>query len=433
MVKKAISIETKTVPFPGASMAQETTTALSPVKVCMHVLGTASTDSRVMHEATALIKAEFEVSIVDVEDNRKRAVEENIGGVRVKHIIMPSWYTSRHFQPWFFIKAVQMFIQSILRLIQTSADVYHAHDMKALPACYVAACIRRKPLIFDAHELPPEESSIVFWRGLDRVLRYFLAWIAPRCAGVITVSLPIAQEILKRYNPREVTLIRNMPPYRSTVNSDRLRQYLGLGPDVRIALYQGGIQGNRGLDRLVYAAPFLMSNIVIVLMGTAVGTTQADLEALIAREGVTESVKILPPVPYDELLEWTASADIGLNILPTDYSLSIKWCLPNKLFEYLMAGLPVLTSELEAVVDVIKTYDVGQVLPSLAPKDIGEAINRMLADTAGLARQHINALDAARNEFFWEKESLRLIHLYQSILQSGVRRISSDKHSTSSN
>ncbi|HZU01814.1 MAG TPA: glycosyltransferase, partial [Ktedonobacteraceae bacterium] len=130
----------------------------------------------------------------------------------------------------------------------------------------------------------------------------------------------------------------------------------------------------------------------------------------------SERVKILPPVPYKELLLWTASADIGLIVLPLDYSLSIRYTLPNKLFEYLMAGLPVLSSPLDAVVNVIKTYDVGQIAPSLSPAVIGEAINSMLANRDALVRMRYHALEAAKQEFNWEKETQQLVSLYHTLL-----------------
>ena len=81
-----------------------------------------------------------------------------------------------------------------------------------------------------------------------------------------------------------------------------------------------------------------------------------------------------------------------------------------------MAGIPVLTSELGAVVEVIKTYDVGQIVSSLDPADVGAAITTMLADTVALSRMRHNALDAAQREFCWEKERQRLVHLYQSLV-----------------
>ena len=426
----------KTSPFLSTSTVRETTTALAPIKVCMHVLATASADARVMRAATALVEAGYAVSLVDIEDERNHQSEKNIRGVCLNHVMVSQSFLSTRFDKWTLVRLAQLFVRSTLRVIQTPADMYHAHDVSALPACYIAARLHHKPIIYDAHEMPLFERPLSEMgrsrRWLHKLLGVLLAHIIPRCAGIITVSPPIVEEIRKRYRVPEVILIRSVPEYRSVPKSDRLRRSLGLKAKVRIALYQGNLQPNRGLDRLVRAAKFLEQDNVIVMMGKNVGTTQAQLEALIASESVTDRVKILPPVPYAELLDWTASADIGLNVASPDYSLNVRYFLPNKLFEYLMAGVPVLTSPLEAMVDVVKTYDVGQVLSSLDPADISEAMNRMLSDPVGLAQQRSNALEAARNEFYWEKESVKIIHLYQGILQDGARRRSSDQHSTSS-
>ena len=112
-----------------------------------------------------------------------------------------------------------------------------------------------------------------------------------------------------------------------------------------------------------------------------------------------------------------SSADIGLTIFDPDYTRSIRYCLPNKLFEYLMVGLPVLTSSLDAIAEFINTYDVGQIVSSHAPTDVAAAINTMLANRTNLARMRRNALEAAENELCWEKESQQLIGLYQKILK----------------
>lgn len=223
-------------------------------------------------------------------------------------------------------------------------------------------------------------------------------------------------ELEKLYGAKDVTFIRNVPPYKVVTKSNRLHQRLGLDPHVRIALYVGNIQRNRGLHLLVQAAQFLEKDIVIVMMGQGFAETLPQIQSQISSLRVADRVKILPPVPYDELIEWTASADIGLSVLPPDYSLSIQKCLPNKFFEYLMAGLPVLSSQLDAIAEVIKTYDVGRVVPSIAPEDVGAAINAMLADHDDLARMSMNALEVSRQLFHWEKESQKLIDLYQEII-----------------
>jgi glycosyltransferase involved in cell wall biosynthesis len=374
-------------------------------------LRAARTDYRGLRSAAALVQSGFEVTLVDIEVDHLRPAEEDIAGVHVKHIIMPNWQSSRRFELWFFITAVRTFILSLFWLLRTPADIYHATEVTALPACCIAAWLRRKPLIFEAYELPPPDTSVAFWRLLSGVLVYLLAIILPRCAGVITASPLYAREIRKRFHVTHVSLVRNMPEYRSVPKSDRLRQALGLGADTQIALYQGNIDHLRGLDRLVRAGAFLKQDVVIVLMGKA---TNEQLQTIIEQEELRDRVKILPPVPYEELLDWTASADIGLNVLLPDRSRSVQLSLPNKVFEYLMAGLPVLTSALEAVVGVVKAYEVGDVVYSSTPQDIGRAINTLLSDQAKLAHMRSNALNAAQ-DLCWEKERGQLIQLYKKV------------------
>lgn len=397
--------------------AREVASTTSSVAVCMHVLCEARDDTRVIHEATTLLEAGFAVSIVDVEGQSNQPVEEEIQGIHVKHILMPASFITTRFTRWALVRAAQLLLLATLRLIQTPADIYHAHDITGLPACYIAARLHRKPLIFDAHELPLAAMSDGFFHRIRPLVSWFLARFLSGCAGVITVSAPIAQELRNRYHVPTVSLVRNIAPYRAVPESDRLRQLLGLGRDVRIALFQGDFRPSCCLDILIRSAVFLEPDIVIVMMGRVGGTIRSELEDLIASEGVADRVKIIPPVPYEELLNWTASADLGLIVYQPEYSLNVQMCLPTKLFEYLMAGLPVLASQLDAVAEVIKTFDVGQIVSSLAPADVGAAINTMLSDRDALARMRHNALEASHYDLCWEKESSELIRLYHGILE----------------
>jgi glycosyltransferase involved in cell wall biosynthesis len=396
----------------------------TPVKVCMHIVRTARIDVRAMRTAITLVEAGFAISILDIEYERIQPAKENCGGLYMEHILVPGWLTSRSFEPWFFFNAVKIFLLSIPRLLQTRADIYHASEVTALPACYIAAKLRRKPLIYEAYELPlfdiPLSEMGLLRRCFHKLIGMLLAKILPACAGVVTVSPPIAEEIRKRYRLSKVSLVRNILPYRIVRKSDKLRLHLDLPPSVRIVLYQGNIQPGRGLECLVHAAAFLKQDAMIVMMGQCIGTTQSALESLIQQQAVADRVKILPPVAYEELLDWTASADLGLTLYPLGYTLNVNMVLPNKLFEYLMAGLPVLSSPLEPIAEIITSYDVGQVVPSLAPADVAAAINAMLADHHALARMRRNALEAARNELCWERESQQLIKLYKDILKEPV-------------
>ena len=196
--------------------------------VCMHVVGVGRRDMRVMRSATALVEAGYRVTIVDLERDATRPVAEEIQGIHFKHIRMPSRFIKSRFKPWFLVKMARTLISSTCVLVGTSADIYHAHEDNALHACYMAAVLRRKKLIFDAHELPYVEPNITRWRTLCRLARGTLRLMMPRCTGVITVSPPIIDEIQRRYGGRRAVLVRNIPPYTPPLlGSNRLRERLG--------------------------------------------------------------------------------------------------------------------------------------------------------------------------------------------------------------
>lgn len=393
--------------------AKKAASQQAPTKVCIHVVKHARDDVRTMRAAEALTEAGFAVTVVDIESDPARPDEELLQGVCFKHLRVTNEFATTRFRKRTIFRSAQILIRSIRRLLSTKADIYHANNEVALPACTIVAWLRRKPLVFEAYELPLNYTSIR-WRWLLLLFTGVLKFVLPHCAGVISVSPPIAQVISERYHPKAVTLVRNILPYQHVEKSDRLRQEIGLSPQTRVALYQGAFQRDRGLPNLIHAARFLEPGIVIVMMGEHREGVYEPLVELVAREGVGDRVKLLPPAPYHELLTWTASADLGLIIFDPAFNLKIKMCLPNKLFEYLMAGLPILASELVAITPILQAHDVGHVISSLEPEQVGIAINEMLADQSALDRMRRNALQAAQ-ELCWEKEKYRLINLYKQI------------------
>jgi O-antigen/teichoic acid export membrane protein/glycosyltransferase involved in cell wall biosynthesis len=417
-VQSVVMAASTHVPFVGqalhtmlSTLREESGKPLSEKTICMHVLGPARTDVRVMREAMTLRRVGMSVSIVDVERDRSIPREEDLEGIFVRHIVMPEWYIPTRFKPWFLSKAARLLVQGTLVLMSMRADIYHAHDFEALPACYIVATLCRKRLIYDAHELPLVDPNVTRWPLLCAAARRVLGAMIRNCASVITVSPPIASDLKRRYGGSIPGVVRNIPPYQVITPSGQLRRSLELDHDTRIALYQGNLQADRGLDVLVRAARYLESNIVIVMMGR--GILQSQLKALIAREQMQERVMLAPPVPYAELLTWTASADIGLIVNPPWFSPNVRMCLPNKLFEYLMAGVPVLSSRLDAVEELVRTHDVGHIVESLEPEVVGRAINAMCGDAQALAQMRCNALAVSQHQLRWDVEQQRLLEIYQ--------------------
>ncbi len=387
-------------------------------RVCMFVDTVALKDPRVMRSASALASVGMNVTIVDIAADRKALRREVAQGITIEHIRMPAWYRSTRFKPWFLVKLAAMWLRALVLLLRIPADVYHSHDLRPLLPSYLAAHWRRKPLIYDAHELPLVDPVVTRWRRLHALATRAVRTLVAGCAAVIVVSPPIVPEFHRRYGGPVPVLVRNLPAYQCPGSTNRIRECLGLPPNKRIALYQGVLLPDRHLDILVRAGKYLADDIAIILLGS--GVQRLTLEALIAHENVADRVFMIPAVPYEDLLTWTASADVGLILFPPSHSLNVKYCLPNKLFEYLMSGVPALASGLDAVSDIIKTYGVGRIISSLDPRDIAHAIHAMVADHDTLHLMRKNALAACEREFRWDVEQNQLLALYHHLLGSGA-------------
>ena len=268
------------------SVEHSVSDVLSPLSICMHVRGAARTDGRVMREATALVESGFAVSILDIEQDYTRPTQEDVAHVRLVHtFVSKSSFAVRFRSLLLLMKLIEHFSLAY-KLTRIPADVYHAHDWMALPACYLAARLRRKALIFDAHELPLAELTDTRWARFKSPLTLMIRMMVRYCSATITVSPPIIQEIQEHFHAHNLVLVRNVHRYQTTLPSNRLRQLLNLDSATRIALYQGNIQAGRGLHVLVQVAKFLEPNIVIVIMGRGIGETSTQLEALALNEGV---------------------------------------------------------------------------------------------------------------------------------------------------
>ncbi|GHO84840.1 glycosyltransferase [Dictyobacter formicarum] len=385
-------------------------------RVCMHLLGPARSNYRVMNDARALRAAGYQVTIVDVIARcDQQLTAEWVDGIYIQHVCAPGWFVPAHFKPWFLVKFCVLMIRCFVRLLGVRADIYHAHVEHAFLATYLVARLRKKGLIFDTPELTMFGPAIQRWPRLRWLAIHCIRWLSRSCDSYITGSPRYVPVLSRLYGTARVLLLRHIPPHHESIRNTRLQQKLGLPAHMRIALYQGNLQADRGLDLLVRAVPYLAPDITIVLLGDGYDATALELAALIQREQLGERIKLLPAVPYAELLDWTSSADLGLLLLPPTHSLSIRYCLPNKFFEYLMAGLPILSARLDAISDMIHRYHVGHVLDELTPASVGQAINTLLADRDLWQTMHANALAAIAHGLTWEEEATKLINLYQAI------------------
>lgn len=372
----------------------------------MAVISDMTYDARVAREARTLAQAGHGVTIVSM--GTARPLERYQRGY-VRHIAIPFSLTSG--------KRVSGFLARFAAaVIGQAADIYHAHNVNTMPFCYAAARFRGVPVVYDSHELfaglldAPQWS---FARIKQIVERATEAALIRRVDGVITVSPSYAERLTARYGTSTPVILRNVPPLVPMRPNRSLHARLNLPEDTRLVLYQGGFYlDTRALLETVDAAAFLPANIHLVFLGFGVRGEDEQLRARILQQGTAHRVHVLPPVPHDELLEYTMGADVGL-IPFYDNSEAMHLCTPNKVYEYLMAGLAVACTDLPELRRVVAGERVGTFFDPRNPRSIANAVVEIMSH--GLDEIKVRARQAAEREYHWGIEANKLVALYERL------------------
>jgi glycosyltransferase involved in cell wall biosynthesis len=297
------------------------------------------------------------------------------------------------------------------------ATLYVAHDLDALP---VAVALRGRTgsrVVYDSHELFTESAMTGgrlaqwLWALLERAL-------IRKADRVTTVSEPIARELASRYGIERPRVILNAPPLGvfAAQRPVALRERLGLPAGRPIALYLGSLAPNRGVEEILRGAA-LMDGPIVVLMGPVATPGYLEgLRRLAERYGVSDYVAFAPPLPADQVVRHAASADVGLALIRRT-SLSYYYALPNKLFEYMAAGLAVVGSDFPEIRRVIVDNGIGLLCDPESPADIARAVNEVLGDRGRRAEMSANARRAAER-FSWERERPKLLELFDELVDS---------------
>jgi len=302
------------------------------------------------------------------------------------------------------------------RLHALRPDVLHAHDSNALAPVALAARRLRAPYVYDAHELwlgrPRRERSPLYFRLSQLYYGIVERLLVPRAAATITVSPPIVEHLRDRYRLRDVSLVPNYPDVAGDIVRRELRDLPGgeaIDPDAPVVLYLGGLMAGRGLEQLVDAIG-LMPSVQLVLLGGGV------LEgALLARAAETGArVHKLAPVAPGDVEAYAASADVGVNAI-VGTSLNDRYSLPNKLFQYMAAGLPVVSSDLPHVRDIVEGARCGLLADTKWPEAIAEAIGDILADRDEAAAMGARGRAAVAERYNWGTSAAVLREVYARV------------------
>ena len=309
--------------------------------------------------------------------------------------------------------------------VSPPAAYFHGHDFSAIGA---ALRTRRRQgggiVIYDSHELYTEAGTI---GKRSRLLKWMLRLVEGRAYresdALVTINATVAAELRDRYGPKRTVLVHNCPPRWSPSGGrwpDVIRQARGIPPEAPIALYQGAFTEVRGLRQM--AASILdprLTHVHLAFLGF--GPMQAELEAWASDPRYAGRLHVLPAVAPAELDVWVSSADVSL--MPNQpETLNEIVSTPNKLFESIGAGVPVVTSdfpERRRIVMEDPLGPLGAVCDPVQPASIADAILSLVGDrgTPPEEREVIRrrCLQAAHERWNWERESAALIDLYRGL------------------
>ena len=279
-------------------------------------------------------------------------------------------------------------------LLFLKTDIFLANDTDTLLANYLVSKIRRKKLVFDAHELFPEVPELTHRPKVKRIWTKIEDRIFPHLKYCYTVCQPIADYYNKKYNIN-MKVVRNVPYYSQPVK-EKLLYYSGK----KIILYQGALNVGRGLEWVIDAMPHV-NNAVLVIIGD--GNITNALKQQVNNLKLNNKVFFLGRIAGAELHKYTPSADLGLCLLE-NRGLNYYYALPNRIFDYLHAGVPVLATNFPEIATIVDNNKTGILINHYEPEYLAKVLNDFFTE-----KFDTNHFTEIAKKFCWEEEEKILL------------------------
>lgn len=394
-------------------------------KVCMVTYQESPTELPPMfNEGVSLASAGFDVESLCLGSEERQPDEQHAPGFRTRrfpvrtrsffHKVLGEATSNRAVAAVQYVLSYGEYVtRAFVGAVESGADMYEAHDLPALLPAVMAAKVRRRPILYRAHELWSETHAKVrfapFWKLMDRSL-------VPLCDDVVTPDENRSRIYDQEFHAKRPPLtVRNCPPYRAPLQSNRLQEELARRKVAfsTIVLYQGLIDSMRCIEEIAEATRYFDDGVVLAILGSGYGKWK-DAESRLAGY---DRIVVLPRVPYDEVASFTASADIGVLLYRNDCR-NNYYCAPNKVFEYMMMGLPVIATNFPGMVKLVEGERVGVCVDPEDPKAIADGINRLARDPAYRSEIKATAIRLSRERYNWEEEWRPLLARVESLSAS---------------
>jgi glycosyltransferase involved in cell wall biosynthesis len=359
-------------------------------RVTLSVTNDLVSDARVHKVAKSLCEKGLQVTLV----GRKRKTSLNL---------KPRAYSTKRMRLFFdkgFLFYAEFNFRLFFYLLFHPSDIVVANDLDTLLPNYIISKLRASTLYYDTHELFTEVPELTdrkmvkaFWNSLEQFL-------FPKLKNVYTVNQSLSTIYQNKYHVK-VGVVRNVPLLSKSHLKEKTMD------TVAIILYQGAVNKDRGLEEAIEAMQYIPDAQLII---TGTGDKLEALKKMAIHLYGSDKVIFTGQIPHDELKRHTEKATLGLCI-EKDTNLNYKYCLPNKLFDYMHAGVPVLASPLVEIKNIVDTYQIGAFIENHNPHHIAARINEILGNRSQLAEWAENTFEAAQH-LNWQLEEKVLFEVY---------------------
>ncbi|WP_196890685.1 glycosyltransferase [Aureivirga marina] len=361
-------------------------------KVVISVINDLVTDQRVEKVANTLFQNDYDVLLI---------------GRKLPNSLPINRSYKTHRMRLFFQKGKLFYLEYNIRLfwklLFTKKDILLSNDLDTILGNYLVSKISNTTLVYDSHELFTEVPELIhrpkskaIWESLEKA-------ILPKIKHSYTVCNSIADFYNKKYNSN-FKVIRNVP-----LLNPKTEEYTNDELDLnnkKVIIYQGAINVGRGIELMIEMMDFLPSNYILLIAGD--GDIMNKIQSIVQEKKLQNRIKVLGKITPKKLKTLTQKAHIGLSF-EEDLGMSYKFALPNKLFDYIHAEIPVLVSNLPEMANIVKKYDIGEIIKKRDSETIAKQI--MSFEIRSFTQQ----LQKAKKDLNWNHESTKLLTIFNEI------------------
>jgi glycosyltransferase involved in cell wall biosynthesis len=375
------------------------------VKVIVSVISDLVTDQRVHKVSQTLNDIGYDVMLIGTQKKNSLPLFDR------------SYKTKR--LPIFFQKGFLFYAEWNTRLffylLTKKSHILLANDLDTLLPNYLASKLSKRVLVYDTHEFFTETAELYNRPGVKKIWQSIEKIIFPKLKYVYTVNNTIADLYNKQYN-KQLLVVRNVPvtKYPEKNPGDLVANKWGFPEEKKILLIQGrGLNENRGLEELILSAPLLDDGFILVIAGDGLIINQ--LKTIVTKSKQEQKVFFTGILPMEQLHLLTQKAFCGFS-LDKPLNINQQASLPNKLFDYIAANIPIIVSNIKEVAAIVKQYAIGIVIDEVTPEKIALAVKMMAEDVQKYNTIKQNTF-IAQKDLNWDKEKVIIETLFKKITE----------------